>query len=62
MRFRTWNVRSLYRADWLMTVAREISKYKSIWWGYRRSDGTAMEPNQQANIHLSMEREMRIIN
>jgi exonuclease III len=28
MRFGTWNVRSLYRAGSLMTVAKEISKYK----------------------------------
>jgi hypothetical protein len=27
MRFGTWNVRSLYRAGSLMTVARKISKY-----------------------------------
>jgi exonuclease III len=28
MRFGTWNVRSLYRAGSLKTVAEEISKYK----------------------------------
>jgi hypothetical protein len=28
MRFGTWNVRSLYGAGSLMTVANEISKYK----------------------------------
>jgi hypothetical protein len=28
MKFDTWNVRSLYRAGSLMTVAKEISKYK----------------------------------
>jgi hypothetical protein len=28
MRFGTWNIRSLYRADSLMTVAKETSKYK----------------------------------
>jgi hypothetical protein len=28
MRFGTWDVRSLYRAGSLMTVAKEISKYK----------------------------------
>jgi hypothetical protein len=28
MKFVTWNVRSLYRAGSLMTVAKEISKYK----------------------------------
>jgi hypothetical protein len=28
VRIGTWNVRSLYRADSLVTVSREISKYK----------------------------------
>jgi exonuclease III len=28
MRFGTWNVRSLYRAGSLRTVAEEVSKYK----------------------------------
>jgi exonuclease III len=28
MKFGTWNVRSLYRADSLKTVARELGKYK----------------------------------
>jgi hypothetical protein len=28
MRFGAWNVRSLYRADLLRTLAKEISKYK----------------------------------
>jgi hypothetical protein len=28
VRFRLWNVRSLYRADSLMTVSRELSKCK----------------------------------
>jgi hypothetical protein len=28
MLFGTWNVRSLYRAGWLMTVGDEISKHK----------------------------------
>jgi exonuclease III len=29
MRFRTWNVRSLYRAGSLKTAARELRKYTS---------------------------------
>jgi hypothetical protein len=29
---------------------------------YRRSDGTEMAPNQQVNIHFSMESRMRIMN
>jgi hypothetical protein len=30
MRFGMWNVRNLYRAGSLMTVAKEISKYKLV--------------------------------
>jgi hypothetical protein len=62
MRFGMWNVRSLYRAGWLMTVAKEISKYKLDLVEYRKSDGTEVAPSQQANIHFSMERGMRIMN
>jgi exonuclease III len=29
MRFGTWNVRSLYRVDSLMTISRELARYKS---------------------------------
>jgi hypothetical protein len=28
MKFATWNIRSLYRADSLMTVSRELSRYR----------------------------------
>jgi exonuclease III len=28
MRFGTWNIRSLYRAGSLMTVSRELSRYR----------------------------------
>jgi hypothetical protein len=28
MRFRTWNIRSLYRAGSLMTVSRELSRFR----------------------------------
>jgi exonuclease III len=28
MRFGTWNVRSLYRASSLMTISRELARYK----------------------------------
>jgi hypothetical protein len=33
-----------------------------FWWEYRRSDGTEVAPNQQANINFSMVRGMRIVN
>jgi hypothetical protein len=51
MRFGTWDVRSLYRKGLLTTVAKEKAKY-----------GTELAPNQQANIHFSMERGLRIMN
>jgi hypothetical protein len=50
-RLGTWNVRSLYRADSIVTVSKELSKY--------RLDLEA--PNEQENIHFSMERGMRIM-
>jgi hypothetical protein len=28
MRFGTWNIRNLYRTGWLVTVPKELSKYK----------------------------------
>jgi exonuclease III len=62
MRFGTWNVRSLYTAGSLRTVAEEVSKYKldllgiqEVRWG---GGGTEL----QANIHFSMERGMKIMN
>jgi exonuclease III len=62
MRFGTWNVTSIYRAGSLRAVVEEITKYKldlvgvqEITWGERAQ-------NQQANIHFSMERGMRIMN
>jgi hypothetical protein len=45
-----------------MTVAKEISKYKLDLVGVMRSDGTEVAPNQQANIHFSMERGMTVMN
>jgi hypothetical protein len=40
MRFGTWNVRSLYRSGSLMTVARELARYKLDLLGVRRLCGT----------------------
>jgi hypothetical protein len=51
MIFGTWDVRSLYGAVLLTTVAKEKAKY-----------GTQLAPNQQANIHFTMERGLRIMN
>jgi exonuclease III len=46
MKFGTWNVRSLYRAGSLMTVVKEISKYKLDLLGVQevRWDGGDTEP------------------
>jgi exonuclease III len=46
MRFATWNVRSLYRAGLLATVARKIAKYKLDLVGVEevRKDRGGMKP------------------
>jgi hypothetical protein len=62
MRFGTWNVRSMHRASSLRAVEEEISKYKLDLVGDRRSDGTEVALNEQANIHFSMEKGMKIMN
>jgi hypothetical protein len=45
-----------------MTVAKEISKYKLHLVGVQEVTWDEAAPNQQANIHFSMERGMRIMN
>jgi hypothetical protein len=52
----------MYKAGSLRAVAEEISKYKLDFVEYRRSDGTEVAQNRQANIHFSMEKGMKIIN
>jgi hypothetical protein len=61
MRFGTWNVRSLYRAGSLVTVSRELFKYKLYLVGLQvRWEGGGTEP---AGEHIfSMESGMRIMN
>jgi hypothetical protein len=44
-----------------MVVGEEISKYK-LQWVYRGSDGMEVALNEQANIHVSMEEGMKIMN
>jgi ACT domain-containing protein len=56
-RFGTWNVRSMYRAGSLRAVVEEISKYKLDLVGVQD-----VALNQQANIHFSMKKEIRILN
>jgi hypothetical protein len=50
MTFSTRNVRSLYTAGSLMTLAEEISEYVRLGGGYRRLDGTKVALKQKANI------------
>jgi hypothetical protein len=58
MRFGMWNVRSMYRAGSLRDLGEEMSKYRE----YRRSDGMEVALKEQANIHFSMEKVMKIMN
>jgi hypothetical protein len=46
MRFGTWNVGSLYRAGSLMTVSRELARYKLLFVGVQevRWEGSGTEP------------------
>jgi hypothetical protein len=56
MRFGTWNVRSLYRAGFLMTVSRELARYVR----FSGSAGGQMEgggTKPVENTHFSLERE-----
>jgi hypothetical protein len=52
MRFGMWNVRSMYRAGSLRTVAEEVSKYKLDLVGVQkvRWDGSATEPTGQCTF------------
>jgi hypothetical protein len=52
MRSGTWNVRSLYRIDSLMTVAKEMSKYKLDLVGIQkvRWDSCGTEPAGEYTI------------
>jgi hypothetical protein len=59
IRFGMWDVKCLYKADLIMTDAKEISKYEL---DYRRPDGTKVALNQQVSIHFSMVRGITILN
>jgi hypothetical protein len=61
MRFGMWNVRRLYRAGSLMTVSRELSKYKLDLVECRRSDERVVALNLRENTYCSTKRGMRII-
>jgi hypothetical protein len=62
IRFGTWTVRSPYKAGSLMGNAEGTSKYKLDLVGVQGSGGTEVSPNQQARIHFSMGRGVRIMN
>jgi hypothetical protein len=51
MRFRLWNVRSLYRAGSLMTVSRELARYKLGLVGVQvRREGTGHKPAREFTL------------
>jgi hypothetical protein len=60
MIFGTWNVRSLYSVGSLVSVSKELSKYKLDLVGVQ--DGRTVTWNQQEKSHISMERGMRTMN
>jgi hypothetical protein len=59
MRFGTWNIRSLYRVGSLMTVSRELSRYRSDLVGVQEVRWDGSGTYQQVNTQFSTEREMR---
>jgi hypothetical protein len=63
IRFGTWIVRSLYRAGSLMTVSRELARYKLYLVGVQevRWEGSGTEPAGEST-NFSMDRGMRIMN
>jgi exonuclease III len=63
MRFGTWNARSLYRSRSLMTVARELARYKLDLVGVQEvrwdKEGTVRAGDY---TFFFMEKEMKVIN
>jgi exonuclease III len=58
MRFGTWNVRSLYRAGPLMTVSRDLARYKLDLVGVQevRWEGGGTEPAGEHTFFLWQEK------
>jgi hypothetical protein len=56
MRFGSWNVRNMYRAVCSGQWRKKYQNISWIKWEYRRSDGTEVALNREANIYFSMER------
>jgi hypothetical protein len=63
MRFGTWNIRSLYKAGSVVTVLKELSKYKLDLVGVKevRWEGGGTERAREYTF-FSMEKGMRIMN
>jgi exonuclease III len=61
MRFGTWNVRSLYRAGSMKTVARELGKYKLDLVGVQEVRWEKNGTERAEDVRFSMERGMKII-
>jgi hypothetical protein len=63
MRFDTWSVRStsLYRAGSLRQGQKKYQNISYIYCEYRRPNGAEVALNEQANIHFSVERGVRVM-
>jgi hypothetical protein len=59
MRFDTWNIRSLYRVGSLITVSKELSRYRLDLVGVQegRWEGSVTPP--EGRTHFSMKRGVR---
>jgi hypothetical protein len=60
LRFGTWTVRSLYREGSLMTVSKELARYKLDLVGVQEVRWEGGAPYLRESTHFSREREMRI--
>jgi hypothetical protein len=56
MRFGLWNVMSVYRVGSLMTVSRELSRYKLDLAGMQEVRWGTVAPNMVENTHFSTEK------
>jgi hypothetical protein len=62
MRFGLWNLRSLYRAGSLMTVLRELTRFKLDLVGVQEVRWEGGGTEAVGDTHFTMERGMRIMN
>jgi hypothetical protein len=62
MRFRTCNVRSLYRSGSLMTVARELARYKIDLVGVQEVRWDKGGTVRAGDYTFFMEKEMKVTN